>query len=275
MSCVYRAQDLQDGSDCAVKVYLRSAAPERDRVLDERFDREVNMLASLDHPNTVRYLSHGRDGGARYIVMELLQGHNLADHLRVQGPFNEMTSLFMGLGIARSLRHAHLAGVLHRDVKPANVILVHLSDGAYQAKLADFGIGRFLLRDHQTLTMEGKLAGTPSYLAPERILGKEAGARSDQYSLGVVLYEMLAGRPPFVSANVSDVLRAHVNSAPPPLREICGSSWLRTDTESAVLRCLNKNPEERWPDLGALIIAFERVVASGDPSALDLINLDR
>jgi serine/threonine-protein kinase len=245
MSSVFSGWDRTLGREVAIKVLAAELA--EDRVFVERFDREARAAASLSHRNVVAVFDSGVDGGARFIVMEHVSGETLAARMR-EGPMPVEQAVEIALGVLRALGAAHARGIVHRDVKPGNVML---SDNG-QVKVLDFGIARALAAT--SLTRASTVIGTAGYLSPEQAEGAAVDARSDLYGLGCVLYEMLAGRPPFVADSVAALVHQHISRAPdPPSRS---RPEVSPALDGAVLRCLAKDPGERYADADALCAAL-------------------
>ena len=216
MAIVYVARHRTLNTRVAVKVL--SAALERNKVLRERFYREAKATQKLAHPNIIEIMDHGQtEEGLPYLVMELLRGENMADAI-ARGKMAPSLALPIAVQIARALSRAHDLDVIHRDLKPENVFLCPGDDGETVAKLLDFGIARSL-RDAR-ITATGEVFGTPQYMAPERIVSIDAGPSADLYSLGVMMFEMLSGRLPFETQDVTSMFMHHMNKTPPTLREV-------------------------------------------------------
>jgi serine/threonine-protein kinase len=241
MSSVFSGWDRTLGREVAIKVLAADLV--EDRVFVERFDREARAAASLSHRNVVAVFDSGVDAGARFIVMERVSGRTLASHLR-DGPLPIEQAVEIAVSISQALGAAHAGGIVHRDVKPGNVML---ADNG-QVKVLDFGIARALAAT--SLTRASTVIGTAGYLSPEQAEGGPVDARSDLYSLGCVLYEMLTGRPPFVADSAAALVNQHLTRPPEP-----PSRW-RLDVSPAldeiVLRCLAKDPGARYPRASAL-----------------------
>jgi len=235
MARVHRGEDLVLGRTVAVKIL---ASPyDRDERFVARFRREARAAARLAHPNIVAVFDTGSDGDTHYIVMEHVEGRTLHDAILLEAPMAPRRVAEIADAMAAALAAAHEAGIVHRDVKPANVMLT--PEG--KVKMMDFGLARAV--DAETLTRTGFILGTASYVSPEQAQGGSADARSDLYSLGCVLYEMLAGRPPFVGDSPVAALYQHVNepALPPSMfHPVPG------DLETVVLRCLAKDPHDRF-----------------------------
>lgn len=254
---VYRAIPLTGGRAVALKLLDTS----RQRI-HERFEREARALNGLEHPHLIRLLDFGSHDGAPYIVMELLEGLPL-DRLLAQRPLPPSTAYELGLGIVAGLAYAHAHGVLHRDLKPSNVFVGILGDGTLHPKLIDFGLVRFVDDErwgaHATLTEEGAVLGTPTYMPPEQGFGARVDARSDVYSAGVVLYELLAARPPFVREGRASLIRAHALDRVEPIGELRQDLEVSPALEAVVARALAKKPEERFQDAAAMLRALQEV----------------
>jgi serine/threonine-protein kinase len=211
MGEVWRASDAVLEREVAVKTLALSPADEE---IVKRFAREARALARLNHPNVVPVYDSGADDGASFMVMQLLSGPSLAALLAERGPLPLEEAIAYARQAAAGLAAAHRAGLVHRDVSPANLIL----DAAGALKLVDFGVAR-LTDGSPTLTMTGTVFATPGYVSPEQAAGRPADARSDLYALGCVLYALLAGEPPFKAEHPLGVVHQHLTSPPPPLGE--------------------------------------------------------
>jgi serine/threonine protein kinase len=214
-----------------------------DDQFQKRFRLEAVAAARLAHPNVVSTFDTGLDGGVAYIVMELVTGRTLRDALREEGPLPVAKAVAIAAAVADALHYAHEAGIVHRDVKPGNILMGQ--DG--RVKVADFGIAK--AATDRDLTQSGALLGTAKYLAPEQMSGQPQDRRSDVYGLGVVLYEMLSGRPPFTGDTDMAVAFQHAHAEPPKLRELRPEISRRLD--SVVLKAMAKAPEQRFATAGA------------------------
>jgi serine/threonine protein kinase len=253
MACVYLARDGELERPVAVKVLAEHLAGQA--AFRDRFLREARLAAQLSHPNIVQVFDVGEEEGTPFIVMECVEGSTLADELRTRGPLEPDEVVDLALQICGGLEHAHAAGLVHRDIKPQNLLL--RPDGT--VKIADFGIAR--AAETTKLTQMGSVLGTAAYLAPEQALGEEVTASADLYSLGCVLYELLTGRTPHVFKTLPELVVKHREEAITPLRELRPEVPERV--EAAVMHALARNPEYR-PESAALF-AEELAAASPEP----------
>ena len=243
MSEVYRGWDVRLDRRVAIKVLTRSLAADGAAV--RRMEREARAVASLQHPNVVAVYDHGEEGdGTPFLVMEWIEGRSLKDVV-ADGPLPEQEARRITLQLLSALEHAHEHGIVHRDIKPQNVLMT--PDGV--AKLTDFGIARSIDATHG-LTMAGQIVGTAAYLSPEQAKGQPVTAASDVYSVGAVLFEMIAGRPPFAADTAMATALMHVDDPVPDVRA------LRRDASPAIAaviaRAMAKRPADRYPSAAAM-----------------------
>jgi serine/threonine protein kinase len=262
MGAVYHAVQEPLGRDVAVKVLksVDETAAERDNRY-KRFFREAAICSRLNHPNTVMIFDYGKlaDGDGFFLVMEFLRGESLRDLLNRHGVLTTSMALHIAIQIAGSLADAHSGSVVHRDLKPPNIMLVDRGGDPYYVKVVDFGLVKELNNGDETgeLTAENTLIGSPMYMAPERFLYHSAdSAAVDIYALGIMLYEMLVGRPPFIrdsDSTIHRVMMAHIQEDPPPMRTFKPDLKLPDGLEALVMRCLIKDPARRLESMDMLV----------------------
>ena len=240
MSSVFRAHDRLLDRKVALKVLHQQYADDPEYV--ERFRREARAVATLSHPNVVTVIDRGDEDGRQFIVFEYVDGENLKRLLEREGPLPVERALELAMQVARGLSFAHQEGLVHRDVKPQNVLL----NGDGRAKVTDFGIARSL-DVQQGVTRTGTVLGTSDYIAPEQAQGQAVDEQSDVYSLGVVLYELLTGKVPFPGENFVAVAMRHINEPPPSVRASRPEVPPRVD--AAVQRAMAKSPADRFPTM--------------------------
>jgi tRNA A-37 threonylcarbamoyl transferase component Bud32 len=255
MSSVYRARDTVLGRRVAIKILHEHHSSDDEYV--ERFRREARAIARLNHPNIVTIIDRGEFEGRQFIVFEHVPGDNLKDLLRRQGPLPVADAVAIAHQVARGLAFAHEHGIVHRDVKPQNVIL----DETGSPKVTDFGIARSL-DPKEGLTDSGTLLGTSDYMAPEQARGMRVDERSDQYSLGVLLYELLTGEVPYPAETFMAAAMRHVNDPVPSVRERRPDVPL--DVDAVVARAMAKDPGERFSSTAAMAAALEAALAETD-----------
>jgi eukaryotic-like serine/threonine-protein kinase len=243
MSTVYLARDTTLDRQVAVKVMHREMSEQADQL--ERFRQEARAVAKLSHPNVVSVIDAGEDGGYPYIVFEYVEGETLKARINRIGALDTQEALAYAIEIARGLTVAHARKMVHRDIKPQNVLI----DSEGRAKLTDFGISRQLEQDGMTAT--GRVLGTTDYVAPEQAMGRGADQRSDIYSLGVVLFEMLTGGVPFEADSQVGVAMKHVNEELPDVQG--ERPELSAATALVVERATTKDPAKRYADIGEMI----------------------
>ncbi|MBA3690481.1 MAG: Stk1 family PASTA domain-containing Ser/Thr kinase [Actinobacteria bacterium] len=262
MAEVFRGQDTTLDRQVAIKVLAPQFA--RDPSFVERFRREARAAARLNHPNIVNVYDTGVDGDTNYIVMEYVEGRTLAEYLAGGGRLAPVKAAEIAEKVAEALAAAHAQGVIHRDIKPANIMVTR--DG--RVKVMDFGIAR-LVAGPDTVEQTAAVLGTAAYLSPEQAQGQTVDARSDLYSLGIVLYEMVSGRPPFTGDSAMAVAYKHVQETPLPPSSLNGDVTPRLD--AVVMRALAKNPANRYQSAGDFRDDLVRVIAGQEVEATPLL----
>jgi serine/threonine-protein kinase len=251
MSTVYRAFDETLQRQVAIKLMNREVASDSDQL--ERFRREARAVAQLSHPHIVGVIDAGEDEGRPYIVFEYVEGETLKERIRRCGRLPIAESVAYGIEIARALGAAHARHIVHRDVKPQNVLI----DEEGSAKVTDFGIARTL--DEEGLTADGRVLGTTDYVSPEQALGHHVTGQSDLYSLGIVMYEMLTGEVPFKGENQVAVAMKHVREALPDVQH--RRPEVSAALASVIDRATAKRREDRYGDDAELIADLEDVLS--------------
>ncbi len=260
MAWVYLAEDIKDNNLVAVKVLYPQFG--EDLAYIQRFNREAKLASMLTDPHIVPVLDYGADRDIHYLVMEFIDGKDLRETLEEKGPYAWREALEIVDQLATALEHAHLYGIVHRDIKPQNMML---TDSGL-LKVLDFGIAR--IPTLPSLTQSG-FVGSPYYVSPEQAMGEEIDTRSDIYSSGIVLYELLTGRIPFDAKSPWSIINQHLTSEPPPLN--LTNTDIPLEVEQLLSRMIAKRPEDRFPNPSALRRALSAVLA-GEPipdSALD------
>src|ERR671923_1038184 len=251
MSTVYRAFDQTLERRVAVKLMHREIASDSDQL--ERFRREARSVAQLSHPHIVGVIDAGEEDGRPYIVFEYVEGETLKDRIRRMGRLPIDEAIAYAIEVARALGAAHARGIVHRDIKPQNVLV----DEEGSAKVTDFGIARSL--DEEGLTADGRVLGTTDYVSPEQALGHAVTGQSDIYSLGIVLWEMLTGEVPFQGENQVAVAMKHVREALPDLQ--ARRPEVSSSLAAVLDRATSKRLERRYESAGELIADLEDVLA--------------
>jgi predicted Ser/Thr protein kinase len=262
MGGVYTARDERLDRPVAVKILKEELVEDTSFV--ERFRREARSVAALSHPNVAGVYDYGEEGGRHFIVMELVEGRDLARLLREDGPLDPERAARIAADTARALEHAHAAGMIHRDIKPANIMV---SPGD-RVKVTDFGIARAV--GASTLTATGSVMGTAQYISPEQASGETIGPAGDIYSLGIVLFEMLTGSVPFTGDSALGVAMKHVSDrVPPPSTR---KAHVPATLDSIVARATEREPRDRYPDAAAMATELDTVAVSleagGDTAVL-------
>ena len=258
---VYQGRQVQLDRLVAIKVLQQSAAasPEWRR----RFEREARVLSALAHPNVVTITDFGIDGDVPYLVMELLQGKTLADLIN-EGPVSPARALDIVGQTLRGLAFAHRQGIAHRDLKPANIFLQALPDHADHVRLLDFGTAKFLEGANapspaENLSRVGVVFGTPSYMAPEQARAERVDARADIYAAGAILFQLLAGRLPYVADTPEGLMEAHVSEPVPSLAAVRPDLSIARLVQPVINRAMAKKPASRYPQAQWMLSALEAI----------------
>ncbi len=261
MAEVHLARDRSLDRPVAVKVLFSEFAT--DPAFVERFRREAQAAANLAHPHICGVYDWGNEDGTYFIVMEYVDGRSLAEIMREEGPLHPRRAAEVAFEVAGALGFAHSKGVVHRDVKPGNVLI----SGTGNAKVVDFGIARALSSPSEELTQAGSVMGTATYFSPEQAQGFQVDARSDLYSLGVVLFEMVTGRPPFGGDSPVAIAYKHVQESPPRPSSLV--SGLPAGLEAIIGKLLAKHPDNRYRSAEDLRADLRRFLDDGVPLALE------
>ena len=264
MGVVYRATDPSLSRTVAIKTVIMSDDPKEKAEYEARYNQEAKAAGGLNHPNIVTIYDIGKSGNVAYMAMELLEGSELRTLLTSGKHIEAVRAVEIAAQVAEGLAYAHQHGVVHRDVKPANIMI--LDSGP--AKITDFGIAR--MRQAEVKTQTGVVMGSPRYMSPEQVAGKRAEPRSDIFSLGVILYEMLTGKPAFTGEDVTSVMYQILNVVPPPPSSV--NPDVPAVLDFIVAKALAKTVEERYQDVGEfahdLRDSAKQVAATTKPAAL-------
>jgi len=260
MGAVYRAEQPDMNRYVAIKILHSRYLSRNDLV--SRFRREARAMSQLSHPNTARVFLYGQlDDGACYFVMEHLVGRNLAKMVRAEGEMTPERAIRIMVQVCGALEEAHQAGIVHRDLKPENVFVTVQGGIRDFPKVLDFGLAKVTERQMRpgsmVLTQQGMVFGTPEFMSPEQAHGKTLDARSDIYSLGIILYELLTGKLPFDAKQPIEYIQLHANATPIPLSERCPEASFPPGLQDVVMKALAKNPEERYGSAAEFAIALE------------------
>ncbi|MEY4509923.1 MAG: hypothetical protein RLZZ450_2045 [Pseudomonadota bacterium] len=250
MGAVYKAEQPEMNRFVAIKILHPKYVSRPDLV--SRFRREARAMSHLSHPNTARVYMYGQlEDGACYIVMEYLEGKNLAQITRAEGMLKAARAVNIMVQVCGALEEAHRQGMVHRDLKPENIFLTSQGGIADFPKVLDFGLAKVTQREMRPgsliLTQEGMVFGTPEFMSPEQARGQQLDARSDIYSLGCILYEMLTGKLPFDAAQPMDYLALQIRGTPIPLGERIPNLKLPAGLDVVVMKTIEKEPDKRHP----------------------------
>jgi serine/threonine-protein kinase len=271
MGRVYRAEQRMLGRTVAIKVIHPHLLSDEQSVA--RFYTEARAASRLNHPNSVSIIDFGRtDDGILYLVMEYLQGKDLARLMREDGPLPTARICDIVSAVLEALGEAHALGVVHRDLKPENVIIERLKAGRDLVKVVDFGLAKLLsgAQAQNSITLPGLVCGTPDYMSPEQGRGEEVDARGDIYSVGVMLFELLTERLPFIADTPTNVVLKHIQDPIPDPRELAPKRQLPESLVQALLRALAKNPRVRFQRADEMATALRRISAELSPSTAEI-----
>jgi serine/threonine-protein kinase len=263
MATVYEAARLDGGRNVAVKVLSKDLVTDLEQ--KERFEREARALFGLAHPNLLTVHDFGLVEGLPFLVMEKLEGKPL-DKLLEGERLEPLTALSIAKQILRGLGHAHAQGVLHRDLKADNVFVSRDASGGHRVKLLDFGLVKFVDDDRwgsaKALTTYGEIFGTPAYMSPEQCMGDKVDARTDVYSMGVLLFELVTGVWPFMEENKVNMLRAHLQKPPPKISDARPELKYDPRLDTIVQRAMAKDPKARYADANEMLAVLEAVASA-------------
>jgi serine/threonine-protein kinase len=282
MGVVYMA--YHELMDKHVAIKMLRAALVTDTMSVKRFTREAQAASKLNHPHIISMYDHGfTNTGQPFMVMDYLRGHALSQVIKENGQVGVDRAINILVQSCEALDHAHKNGVIHRDLKPANIMLITAEDQADFVKVVDFGVAKVMQpgvsQEAQSLTQAGEVCGSPVYMSPEQCLGKELDNRSDIYSMGVLIYETLTGKLPFLGKNMVETMQMHVQETPKRFTEVRPDLFIPERVEAVVLKALGKDPELRPQTMGELANdlrmaiprpdrGFLRAAIPADPSLL-------
>ncbi len=261
MGVVYRAQRVKLGRPVAIKFLLSSVA--RDKEFRERFAIEARAMSQLSHPHCISVIDFGVTD-APYIVMDLVPGHTLKE-LAKRAPIDSGRALPIVRQLLAALAHAHNKGIIHRDVKPANIMLTEVTGTGDHVRVFDFGLAKILGHERIRAADSDLVVGTPSYMSPEHLRDEELDARADIFSAGVVLYELLTGTKPFKARKPTDILSMH-KQTPPLLRKALKTTYFSDELQDAVAKALAIERSERFQTAAEFATALDLVPEATRPS---------
>lgn len=258
MSLVYKAKDKKTGEVVAVKCLRTQVLG--DEMVVKRFQREAEVLNRLNHPRIVQFFGYGTNRrGQPYFVMDYLVGTSLGDILRREGHLDLGRFQDIFVQVAAAIGHAHKHDAVHRDIKPGNIMLVEKGGTSDYVKIVDFGIAK-VTEGTQKLTRLGEVWGSPIYMSPEQCVGQNIDARTDIYSLGIVMYEALTGEVPFLGRNYADTMMKQMSEEPPPFKQANPNVDIPPALEQIVFRAIQKKPDDRYQTMGELKTDLERAL---------------
>jgi eukaryotic-like serine/threonine-protein kinase len=254
MAVVYRGERVRLRRPVAIKFLHESYASSEDGM--RRFEREAMAMSQLAHPNCVSVTDFGLDQGAPYLVMDFIDGQSLREVLRIEQRMRPARALDVARQILAGLAHAHGHGIIHRDIKPENILLSTVEGHGEQVSILDFGLAK--LRNENSVTT-GLAVGTPSYMSPEQTLGERVDERVDVYATGIILYELLVGKKPFMADSPFDIMRMQREQTAPPLAIAAPDLRASPELEALIARALAKRRESRFPSAAAFGAALDAV----------------
>ncbi len=259
MGSVYKVEHVRMGKVLALKVLRPDIAV--DKKIKQRFQQEARVVSKLSHPNTIQVFDFGElEDGSLYIAMEYVSGRDLAWMLRSHGSLPERRATSIVTQVLASLSEAHEQNIIHRDIKPANVMLVKRKDGEDLVKVLDFGIAKLTEDENRKhITGVADLLGTPAFMSPEQARGEDLDARSDLYSVGAMLFELVTGRGPFVGPSVMSIVTQHLTEDPPRFEDVAPDKYLSGALEQVVRKALAKRREDRFASAEQMGAALERL----------------
>jgi serine/threonine-protein kinase len=260
MGAVYRGERIGLGREVAIKV-MQVVLP-GELAARERFAREAELMAKLAHPHCVSVIDFGVHDDRPFLVMELVRGQSLHELIVAEHRLPPRRAAEIARQILAGLAHAHALGIVHRDIKPANIMVSPKEGLGDHVQILDFGLAR--LRESNTQLTAGIAVGTPSYMAPEQCRGASADARVDLYACGVVMFEMLAGRKPFVAADPIEIVRKHLTQPPPHVADVLGEPC---ELDAVIARALAKSPDDRYASAIEMAAAIDAIMPPALPRA--------
>ncbi|MBK8171954.1 MAG: serine/threonine protein kinase [Sandaracinaceae bacterium] len=263
MGAVYKAEQPEMNRHVAIKILHPKYVSRPDLVA--RFRREARAMSHLSHPNTARVFLYGQlEDGACYIVMEFMEGLNIAQLVRAEGPMETTRACGIMIQVLGALDEAHRAGIIHRDLKPENIFITSQGGIVDFPKVLDFGLAKVSQREMRPgsliLTQEGMVFGTPEFMSPEQAQGKVLDGRSDIYSLGVILFEMLTGTLPFDAKHPMDFISLHITAEPLKITDRQPNRVFPNGLQDAVRKALGKKPEDRYSSTAEFAVALRSVI---------------